>query len=356
MDTAGNQLPYWDKVIVSIISDKELLSARLVAGELDFCGHSAYLKNMELYKGAEKSKGMKIYMWDSTLPSAVIIYPQHTCKDKELREFFGKKNVRIAMSIAMNRKEINDVVHFGLGEPRQWAMFNKSIYYRKGDEAHYAEYDPKKANQLLDQEGYTKKDADGYRLLPSGKRLGWNIEYDPEQGDIAPTLELCIQYWKAIGIELTIKPLNRQLLDQRFAANELVMTTWQGDISDIVWPQNPRAEIPGLSNHTWARAWEAWMWQKGQFPEVEEEPPQWLKDQLADWQQFQITMDEKERMTIARKIWDRYYDQLPCFGSVGIPQPVVMKANISNFPDWGAWGFSTIRAVPVNPEQFFYKK
>ncbi|NLS77719.1 MAG: ABC transporter substrate-binding protein [Chloroflexi bacterium] len=355
VDTSGQQLPYWDKVIVYIIADKELLTTRLVSGELDLIGHSAYLKNMELYQKSLDAQKLKIYMWKSTLPSAVLIYPQHTCKDKELREFFQKKDVRVALSISMNRDEINDVVHFGLGEVRQWAMWPDSAYYRPGDESHYVEYDPKQANELLDKAGYDKKDAEGYRLLPSGKRLGWLIEYDPEQGDIPPTLELCIQYWKAIGIELTIKPLNRSLLNERFNANDLIMTTWQGDISDIVWPQNPRAVICGLSNHTWARAWEAWLWTKDRFPDIEEEPPQWLKDQFDDWMAFQVELNADKRMEIARKIWDRYYEELPCFGTVAIPQPVVMKANITNFPEMGAWGYSCIRAVPVNPETFFFK-
>jgi hypothetical protein len=32
-----------------------------------------------------------------------------------------------------------------------------------------------------------------------------------------------------------------------------------------------------------------------------------------------------------------------------------MKTNITNFPEWGQWGFSVIRSVPAHPEQFFFK-
>ena len=76
VDTAGNQLPYIDKVIINIIADKELLTTRLLSGELDFSGHSTYLKNMELYKKAQTDKKIKIYMWDSTLTSADSDLPQ----------------------------------------------------------------------------------------------------------------------------------------------------------------------------------------------------------------------------------------------------------------------------------------
>ena len=359
VDTAGNQLPYLDKVIVNIIGDKELLTTRLLAGDLDFSGHSTYLKNMELYKKAQTDKKAKIFMWNSTLVSAVLIYPNMTPKDKELREFFQKKNVRVALSIAMNRKEINDVVHFGLGEPRQVALWPSSIYYQKGDEAHYIEFDSKKANALLDQEGYTKKDGQGYRLFPSGKRIGWVGEFDPEQGDIPPTLELCIQYWKEIGIEFTIKPVNRTLLNQRWVANEQMMTFWQGDIgSDIVFPLSPKVMHGNSEGNAlgWSRAWEVYMRNKGQFADLEEEPPAWAKAQYDDWDKLHTTLDEKERIKIMRGLFDRFYEYLPCFGTVGVPQAVIMKPTITNVPEKGVWGYGTIRAVPVHPEQFFIKK
>jgi peptide/nickel transport system substrate-binding protein len=359
VDTAGNQLPYIDKVVVNIIADKELLTTRLLSGDLDFSGHSTYLKNMELYKKGQTEKKIKLYLWNSTLTSAVLIYPNLTAKDKELREFFGQKDVRVALSLSINRKEINDVVHFGLGEARQTSLWPNSIYYKKGDEAWYIEYDPKKANELIDKAGYTKKDAQGYRLLPSGKRLSIAAEYDPEQGDIAPTLELCIQYFKAIGMEFTIKPLNRTLLNQRHVSNDLPMTFWQGDIgSDVVFPLAPKIMRGDTEGNAlgWGRAWEAWVLQKGQFADVEEQPPAWVQAQYDDWTKFHSTLDEAERVKIMRGLFDRFYENFPCFGTVGVPQAIVMKPEITNVPEKGVWGYGTIRAVPVNPEQFFFKK
>jgi peptide/nickel transport system substrate-binding protein len=360
VDPEKNQLPYVDKVIVNIIADKELLTTRLLSGDLDFSGHSTYLKNMELYSQTQNENRVKIYMWKSTLVSAVLIYPNMTPKDEDLREFFQKKNVRVALSIAINRDEINDIVHFGLGESRQMALWPTSIYYQEGDEAHHIDYDPQQANDLLDQEGYSARDDQGYRLFPSGKRISWVGEFDPEQGDIPPTLELCIQYWKDIGIEFTIKPLNRQLLTERWTANDLPMTFWQGDIgSDIVFPLNPKV-MHGNSEAGnalgWSRAWEMWMRNKGQFPDIEEEPPAWVQLQYTDWDKFFNTLDEQERIQIMRGLFERFYENLPCFGTVGVPQAVVMKPTITNVPEMGVWGFGTIRAVPVHPEQFFIKQ
>lgn len=358
VDPDGKQLPYIDKVIISIIADKELLTTKLLSGELDFVGHSSYLKNMELYKKAQTAGTHKIYMWDSTLCSAVILYPNLTVKDKEINELWNKLEVRQAMSVAINRKEINDVVHFGLGTPRQVALWPSSSYFKKGDDTQFATYDAKQANDLMDKAGYTKKDAQSYRLFPSGKRISLAVEFDPEQGDIAPTLELCIQYFKNIGIEFTIKPQNRTLLNQRHLANELPMLFWQGDIgSDIVFPlasKTMRGETEGNALG-WGRAWEAWMLQKGQYPDVEQEPPAWVKAQYADWDKFYQTLDQAERVKIMRGVLDRFYENLPCFGTVGVPQAVILNSKLNNVPEKGVFGYGTIRAVPVNPEQFYFK-
>jgi peptide/nickel transport system substrate-binding protein len=169
---------------------------------------------------------------------------------------------------------------------------------------------------------------------------------------------LCIQYWKDIGVELQIKPLDRNLLNQRFLNNDEPFATWQGDIgSDIVFPISPKimhgnSEANALG---WGRAWEAWMTQKGQFPQLEEEPPDWVKAQYTDWTKFQSTYDEKERIKIMRGLWDRFYDYLPCWGTVGVPQPILVNQALTNIPEKGVFGFGTIRMVPVNPEQFFFK-
>lgn len=357
VDTAGNQLPYYDKVIVYIIQSPELITTRLISGELDFVGHNSLLKNMELYNENLEAANMRIELWDSTLGSAVLFEPNQTDQDPELRELFQNKNVRFALSMGLDREEINDAIHFGLGEPRQWALWPNSKYYQEGDEKYYAEYDPDRANELLDEAGYDTKDDQGYRLFPSGKRVGWVMMYDPEQGDIPATLELAIPMWKDLGIEIMIKPINRELLNERYAANELHMPTWQGDVaSDILWPNSAKAVIPGRANVSWCRAWEVWLWEKGQYPELEEEPPDWVKGLKEDLVEFNRTVDEQGRIEIARKMWDTFYEYLPAFGTCGLPQAIVLKQNFRNFPAEGIWGFACIRAVPVHPEQFFLKQ
>ena len=90
VDTAGNQLPYIDKVIINIIADKELLTTRLLSGELDFSGHSTYLKNVEALREADRQKdedlslGLHVDLGRADLP-------QPDGQGQGSREFFNQK-------------------------------------------------------------------------------------------------------------------------------------------------------------------------------------------------------------------------------------------------------------------------
>jgi len=351
VDPEGNQLPYIDQVQILILTDPEIVTARLLAGELDFLGQQTQFANLSVYQSAVDSGQVKLYLWDSTLPGKTIFYPNLTSKDEELRSFFQNQDVRHALSLALDRTEINDVVHFGLAEPRQWAMWPQSIYYREGDEQHWADFDPDQAESILEDAGYPKG-ADGFRTFPSGNRVGWTAQFDQAQFDALNTFQLVRDYWQQVGLEVNLSPVNRTLLEELILNNEIQMTSWEGDVSDITWSFHPRAMLPGITNGKWGRAWELWL--LGEVDnELAEEPPDEVKQQWERWVQLQVTVDEAERMTIAREMFDWYYEYLPVFSDVGVAQAIVVRERLKNVPENGTWGFAVIRAVPIHPEQFY---
>ncbi|MEZ4863748.1 MAG: ABC transporter substrate-binding protein [Caldilineaceae bacterium] len=355
VDTVGNQLPYIDRAVIFIIDNREVANAKLIAGELDFAGRQADLANMELYQANMESASLKLKMWKSTFPGRAVVVPNLTHKDPQIRDFFQNKDVRHALSLAINREEINDVIYFGLGEPRQWAGWPDSKYYQEGDTEHWAQFDPEQANQLLDAAGYAEKDGDGFRLFPDGTRVSWVIQMDTEQADILSVFELLAEQWRAVGLDPSIRPINRTLLTEMVDANDIGMSGWEGDISDITWVWESRINHPGHGNVKWGYAWNLWL--NGDTEnELAQEPPEEVAWVYNRWQDMIDAVSEEEHIAIARELWEWFYDYLPGFGTLGIPKPVLMKQNLTNFPDDGVWGFSVIRAVPVHPEQFFFKQ
>ena len=354
VDTEGNQLPYIDSTLIHIIADREVSLAKMMAGELTFAGRQAQLKDLKLHNQSRESANLKIKIWESTFPGKTVIVPNLTVKDLKLRDFFQNKEVRHAMSVALDREEINSAVYSGLGEPRQWAAWPYSKYYKEGDETKLSQHDPDLANQLLDAAGYDQKDGDGFRLHPDGSKITWTCHLDMEQADVVTVFELAIQHWGTVGLEAVLSPIHRTLLTELVATNEVSMSGWEGDISDITWVWNSRLNHPSHGNVRWGRAWELWL-NGDTSNQFAEEPPDEIKWVDSTWQEMINSLTDAEHVAKARELWDWFYDFLPGFGTVGIPKLVVMNEKFTNFPDVGVWGFSSIRAVPVHPEQFFFK-
>src|SRR5690606_24024456 len=121
------------------------------------------------------------------------------------RELFNDIRFRQAMSLAMNRPEINEVVYFGQGEPQQYVSFSPPPDFI--DEKwlnYYAEFDPEKAKALLDETGMVDVDGDGFRELPNGEKLTLNMQFST-QGIPTPVVELVARHWNSVGVDIVVK-------------------------------------------------------------------------------------------------------------------------------------------------------
>ena len=121
MDKAGNQLPYIDEVHLKFFADAQALNLAAIAGELDQQERHINLLNYPVLKENEQKQGKyKIFLWSSPGGhDAGVVFNQTYAKDPELGKLFANKDFRIAMSYAINRKQINESAFLGTGEPRQ---------------------------------------------------------------------------------------------------------------------------------------------------------------------------------------------------------------------------------------------
>ena len=145
VDKAGNQLPYLDEVQFKFFADAQALNLAAIAGELDEQERHINLLNYPVLKENEQKLGKyKIFLWSSPGGhDAGVIFNQTYAKDPELGKLMANKDFRIAMSHAINRKQINESAFLGTGEPRQ-AVPKKGHPYYPGDEYayKYTEYNP----------------------------------------------------------------------------------------------------------------------------------------------------------------------------------------------------------------------
>ena len=280
----------------------------------------------------------------SGLGGAVIVAPNQNHLDPFKREMYRNKRFRQALSLAINREEINNTIYFGVGVPRQATIVSDSPYFQDKWAQSYAAYDPERANAMLDELGLTARDRDGYRLRPDGDSFPQVIEY-VFAGHL-PVLELVKEYWEDVGLKTEIKFYERAAIDVRadaaqhdFYADRLAspeLRSWMVDGNN--WRGRDFA---------WARQWHYWMvanrdvesgaktlddFADGKLPG--EEPPEEIKQLygwIDDWAEGRP--GDQDYVEAFTKVFDFHAENVHLIGTVGItPHLYVVKNKVANAP------------------------
>jgi peptide/nickel transport system substrate-binding protein len=302
-DPEGQQLPYLDSVSHRLFETNDVLNMWIVGGEIDFQARHVGIDNFTLYKESEADGGYEVFL--GTAAGHVCLQLNHTCKEPRMREFAQDRNVRIALSHAVDRDELNELVYNGLLTPKQYAPLASSPNaYPKLANA-YIEYDPDRANELLDEAGYSERDADGFRLWKdgSGETLSFVIEGTALVGT-TDEVGIIAKYFADVGVKATYQYLERSLYTEHFQANELQAAWWGGDRT--VLPLAPGAPIfrGTMIDRPWCPAWGIWFNSNATDP-VSEEPPEghWIWDIWDIWAKIELEPDEDEPTSSLRGSW-----------------------------------------------------
>ena len=290
VDSEGNQLPYIDYYQRNLVGSKEILIAKAVAGEYNFGGAWVGLENYPLLKENEKKGGYTVRLYTppgGAFGSSVSWCFNYCSKDPVLRQIFNDLRFRQAISYSLNREEYNQIYNLGLAKARQGLPPPSWTFYEEGLDQKYIEYDPDRANRLLDEMGLKWDAKHEYRLRPDGKRLSV-FTLDPG-GVMRQGLDLVAKWWKAIGIEFIIKPAGQELFREQLLAEELDVGTWGAGGPDEVASHGnfPIRLIPpwhhldccALGGSSWRKWWDT----KGK---AGVEPPPEVKRLLEVWEEW----------------------------------------------------------------------
>jgi len=189
--------------------------------------------------------------------------------------FYQNRKFRQALSVAINRDEINKIIYHGLGVPRQMTVLPNTTYYKPEWGEAWAQYDPELANELLDGIGLTERDSEGYRLGPDGEKLliVLNVisHWVPELPDITDMYKI---YFADVGINTIVKPMPEEPIYE--VVNALDHDIFIRFFAGGNWLQCPANGYLFPRDTGWhvAPAWARWILTDGAEGE---EPPGWVK-------------------------------------------------------------------------------
>ncbi|MGQ9556248.1 MAG: ABC transporter substrate-binding protein [Anaerolineae bacterium] len=351
VDTAGKQLPYFDKFSSQLTQELQAALMKAIAGETDYQYRHMGFANFTLLKENESKGDYTVREWiGGPFP---CVYVNQSVKDLELRKVFQTKEFRHALSYALNRDEMNDLFWHGLATPGNPVASPRDPFWMEGFGSTAVEYNVDMANQLLDQAGLDQKDSEGFRLRPDGKRLQFTLEcYPSEMGTPAIDIfEQMANYWKAVGVDATAKEVERSLWSQRAHGNEIDMPSY--DIAKILWILDPGWFVP-YGWCYWAPGFAPWATSGGKSGE---EPPAELK-QLIDWYEaLKTEPDPQKRLELGQNILKQHNEMIYVIGACSIDiLPMVVKNSMVNVMEKAVGEYRTLHESISWPFQFWRRQ
>ncbi len=354
IDSEGRQLPYVDEVSMTVASAK-LIPAKAGAGEADLQARSLSFNDYTFLKQGEKRNNFTVHLWQTAKGSQVALYPNLNTQDAEWRRLFRDTSFRRALSMAVNRHEINQVIYFGLAiEGNNTVLPSSPLYEEKYAKA-WAKYRPDESNRILDNLGLTERDSRGVRLLPDGRPMEIIIETAGEDTEQTDVLELVHDSWLDVGIKVYSKPLQREVLRNRIFAGTTLMSIWFGLENGLpTADMSPHELAPTDQQHLQWPKWGQYYQSNGNAGEpIDMVVPQRLADLNESWV---VAEDTEARAAIWHEMLDLFTDNVFTIGLVsGIPQPVVVSNTLKNVPDNGIFNWDPGAQFGIyQPDTFWF--
>lgn len=354
VDQAGTQLPYFDKVVLNVVSS-EIILAKTATGESDLQAAGLAFPDYTLLRRAEKTHPLRVNLWRKSQGSAMALFPNMNCDDPVWRDLFRDVRMRRAMSVAINREEINKALFFGLGVESADTVMPDCPLYRADYAKAWAQYDPDLANALLDELGLVERGSGGIRRLPDGRQAGIVVETAGESTLETDILELIRDHYRNVGLALYIRSSQRDVFRSRVLAGLVQLSVWQGLDNGVPDPQtSPEGLVPTTGDQLQWPLWGSWYASGGSAGEAPEMPEVLaLLDLMKAWGDSD---DPKVRETIWHQILALRADQVFSIGTVnGALQPLVRSARLVNLPDDALYGFEPTSFLGAYlPDTFFF--
>ena len=360
IDSAGNQLPYIDRVQLTLAENPEVINLRAIAGEYDYMERFIDLAKLPVFIDNASRGKYKVHLdpgfngADSELKFN-FAYRQ----DAEIQKWFANVEFRRALALGIDRDQINQAFFLGLGTigtpiPADIIPQSPGKEWR----LRWATLDIAKANAMLDAIGLKKRDAEGFRVrTDNGARLRLQI-------DVAQTLlptwpqqaEMIIQHWRKIGIFADMRLFERSLFYTRVRndQNQIVLFANNGSESLFLYtlpvlPVDPQSSFGGV-------AYAQWYTSNGTAGIKPTDPKLLAAFALL---RTAASQTEERRTEIARELWKMLVDEVWSIGVVGQTPAFmgtrVVNERLENVPSRTCISQHCRTPWGGHPEQWYYK-
>ena len=353
VDPEGNQLPYIDVIQHELVTGgTEIIMTKNIAGAYEF--NDRYLGDRAVLMENQEKGGYKMYIWTSTTGvSHQVMFNMSFRADPVKAKYIQDQKFKQAFSYAMNRPGYSTVMFAGMAKPRQATVIDQSADFVAEYAQRHIEYNPDKANQMLDELGLDKKDAEGYRIAPeTGKALELILYLSQGYGVAGG---MVAEYAKQVGLKVLPKEEERSIHYNRMTANELELSMWGMDGAIYpVWLDYAYWIVPWVQGSS--RIGPAYGLYRDSAGKDGIAPEGVVAKALEIYDQACAETDDAKRIVLCKQVLDIASDNCWTCGLVQSTDALVLvKNNVGNVPDKGITDYVFRSPKNTHPEQYYFK-
>jgi len=318
VDTAGNQLPYLDRVQLTLAESLEVITLRAMAGEYEMQERHLQLASLPVLLENRDRGNYRIHIDLATYGADLALHLNTSYQaDPEIGKWLRNVQFRRALSLGIDRDQLNETFWLGLGTPGS-PVVSESSPENPGPEwrRRWATYDPAQANRMLDEIGLSRRDAQGFRVrTDNGQRLILEVLAIAGLQPYPKQMEMVAQQFRRIGIALDVKDTERSLAYTQVANNRHHIFPWSNSGSEklflvpaYVLPVDPVNSANGP-------AYAQWFSSNG-LSGIEPTDP--LIRRAQELYRSAPGLPEAERNRVAQEIWRTAVDQVWSIGVIGV--------------------------------------
>ena len=322
----------------------------MLNGEYDMQFRHIVLQDYTVLKESESTGNYKVITHTGDRASDVCLWPNMSHEDPAYNELMNNVEFKKALSYAINRDEINELFYFGLGTPRAVTAISSEPTYEEDVAKMHIKYDPDEANRILDELGFDKRDANGIRLGPDGKPIFFLFQFGsnwPQFGDVG---QVVADYWKEIGIDSLVKPVERSVFYEYSYSNQIPMALFTSPGTSL---GNAWWMMPTYHNSNGYGQWRTSGGKEGKEPPVGSK----IRRAMELYEKAITAADFSDTIEMIKQILRWGVEDLWGIGIIGEVPAIGMVSNrMGNVPRKAPSGSHIAHPGNLVPEQFYIKE
>jgi peptide/nickel transport system substrate-binding protein len=306
---SGCRLPFLNELVYVVVQNQDVALLKFLEGEIDYV--SIRGRDYPILKPEEDKSNFTIYDVGPVMSSNFLVFNQNRGTNQKTKEtyisprklkWFSQDKFRKAVSYAIDRQAIIDIVFNGLGY-RQYSPIPESAGFFHNPNVKKYNYNPEKSHRLLKEMGIYDRGQDGILEDQDGNQIKFNLFTSARNNQRRDIANIIRKDLEDLGMRVNFIPL---------AFNQIVAKLDSTYDWDAILIGLTGGIEPHFGKNVWDSSGHLHMW----YPKQSEPATAWEAEIDKIFNQAVQVLDRRERKILYDRWQEIAAERLPLIYTV----------------------------------------